>query len=855
IQQELAESQDRYFELYELAPVGYATLDADGRVLFANLTLATQLQVERRRLVGSIFAERVTPDDRERFAAFLAEALQATPTQLSLEVQLRRAEDVPCPVMLRVVASEEERPAIRIAVVDLTDLKKAEERVRERESRLQAVLDTVADGIVTVNADGKIESANAAACRLFRTSPAWLVGRFVHRILPGFIGLAERGRSELLAYRPDASTFSAEVAVTALAPLSARRGLVGVITDVSERKQHEADLEEALTRFRQIAEHIEDAIFVVDANTGQTLYVSPAFAAISGRAQAETEHEQWPCLSLVHAEDRERVAAMASMLRDGKAFDATYRIVRPDGSVRTVSSRAFLLAEQNRITGILHDMTEELRLQAELRQAQRLEAIGTLASGVAHDFNNLLMGVGGCAQLALRRLDPEHPAYGYLRRAVDAILRGANLTRQILRFSDTRRSSDDPVELDTVVMGARDLIHSLVGEQIALSVIAGAPGLTIAADAGDLEQVLLNLASNARDAMPNGGLLVFRTEPQQGGMVALTVRDTGVGMSEETKRRIFEPFFTTKEVGKGTGLGLSTVFAVLRRMGGTISIDSALGEGTTFTLSLPVVIVDESTDEAPDAAPGAGQTILIVDDDPLVRMTVETHVQSLGYRALTASSVTDALRVYTESTPLDVVLTDVMMPGLLGSDLGRILQKSAPGLAVIFMSAHPRHDLVERGYLQAGSRLLAKPFDARELGRALQQALKDKPRARPRLPMRVFVVDDDPDVLDALRDFLALEGHLVSTAQSSSTALERIPVFAPDVVLCDINVDEAMSGLDLVSKLRDEERLSKTVFLAVTGMALNQCGPAARAAGFDDVLTKPLDFHRLSSLLASHVTR
>ena len=516
-----------------------------------------------------------------------------------------------------------------------------------------------------------------------------------------------------------------------------------------------------------------------------------------------------------------------------------------------------MLADQNRITGILHDMTEELRLQAELRQAQRLEAIGTLASGVAHDFNNLLMGVGGCAQLALRRLDPEHEAYGYLRRAVDAILRGANLTRQILRFSDTRRSTDDPVELDAVVMGARDLIHSLVGEQIALSVIAGAPGLAIAADPGDLEQVLLNLASNARDAMPNGGLLVFRTEPQQGGMVALSVRDTGMGMSEETKRRIFEPFFTTKEVGKGTGLGLSTVFAVIRRMGGTISIDSALGEGTTFTLSLPVVIAEPSTNEEgyTDAASGAGQTILIVDDDPLIRMTVETHVQSLGYRALTASSVTDALRIYTENAPIDVVLTDVMMPGLLGSDLGRILQKSAPELAVIFMSAHPRHDLVERGYLQAGARILAKPFDARELGGALQHALQDKPRSRRRSPMRVFVVDDDPDVLDAVRDFLALEGHLVSTAQSSGTALERIPVFAPDVVLCDINVDEQMNGFDLVSKLRDEERLSKTVFLAVTGMALNQCKPAARAAGFSDVLTKPLDFHRLSSLLASHVAR
>jgi two-component system cell cycle sensor histidine kinase/response regulator CckA len=738
-QEELEEAHERYFDLYELAPIGYATLDGEGRVVVANLMLSTLLGVDRRSLLGSKLVERVSSVDRGRFETFHAQALREAPKKLTSELSLRTRNGM-TPVLLEGSASEKSDATLLLAFIDLTNLKRAEEVVSEREARLSAVFETVGDGIVTVGSDGRIESCNGAAARLFGTSSAWLVGQPVEQVIPGFTGRVGHARSELAVERVDGSVFPVEVTVNTLVSHEATR-LVGVISDLSERKVREAN---------------------------------------------------------------------------------------------------------------------ELSLQAELRQAQRLEAIGTLASGIAHDFNNLLMGVGGCAQLALKKLDPEHEAYGYLRRAAGAILRGANLTRQILRFSDTRRSTDEPVELDGIVAGARDLIHSLVGEQIALSVFAGAPGLCIAADPGYIEQVLLNLASNARDAMPDGGALTLRTELEQGGMVALSVRDTGIGMSDETKRRVFEPFYTTKEVGKGTGLGLSTVFAVVRRMGGSIAVESAPGQGTTFTLNLPVVIPEPTSQPAPaaEATRGTGQTILIVDDDPLIRLTVETHVEALGYRALTAANVSDALRVYTEnSQAIDVVLTDIMMPGLLGSDLGRILATRAPELAVIFMSAHPWNALVQQGHLTEDALLLSKPFDARDLGAVLHQVLEGKTPSKPPPALRVFVVDDDADVVDALRDLLEMEGHGVEAAKTARDALVRIPEFAPDIVLCDINFDETMSGLELVSRLHADERLAKTVFLAVTGMAPGQVKSAARAAGFADVLTKPLDFPRLSALLASHVEK
>jgi PAS domain S-box-containing protein len=855
LEEELQTARDNLFELYELAPVGYATLGPDGRVLAANLALSKLLCTDRRRLIGRKLDERMTASDRVQLATFCEGIRRGGLNQGSVKVMLGCGERS-VPVLIKAGATDLRDNGLRVAIVDVTGIERADERVREQEARLNAVFETVIDGVITVGGNGKIISCNAAAARIFRTSRAWLTGLVVTRLIPDFERVVGRGRSELVAQRSNGESFPVEVGVAVMRS-GPQPELVGVIRDVSERRQRESELREALERFQQIAEGIDDAIYVVDANTRKTLYVSPAFETIYGRSAAEAELEPWPRLAWVHEEDRERVGATTSTVAETGSLDMQYRIVRPDGTVRTIRNRAFLMREQRRLTGILHDMTDELALQAELRQAQRLEAIGTLASGVAHDFNNLLMGVGGCAQLALRRLDPEHEAYVYLRRAVDAIMRGASLTRQILRFSDTRRSTEEPIELDAVVSGARDLIHSLVGEQIALTVVTGAPGLLIAADSGDIEQMLLNLASNARDAMPDGGALVFRTEPQQGGMITLSVKDTGVGMDEETKRRIFEPFFTTKEIGKGTGLGLSTVFAVVRRMGGSIGIDSAPGAGTTFHLKLPVVVSTPNSERGEDEARrGQGQTVLIVDDDPLVRLTVETHVESLGYRAVTAGSVADALKLYTDrGQPVDLVLTDIMMPGLLGSDLARILAKSAPSLAVVYMSAHPWQELVRQGHLTENARLLAKPFDARDLGAALYQALRDKPSSRPPKPLRVFVVDDEPDVVDALRDLLEMEGHLVGTSLGSNEAAEGILSFVPDIVLCDLNIEESLSGIELVKKLRDEPALEKTAFLAVTGMSASDSRRLALDAGFEDVLVKPLDFGKLSRVLRSHVKR
>jgi CheY-like chemotaxis protein len=468
-----------------------------------------------------------------------------------------------------------------------------------------------------------------------------------------------------------------------------------------------------------------------------------------------------------------------------------------------------------------------------------------LTSGVAHDFNNLLMGVGGCVKLASKRLDPNHPAAPYLRRAAESILHGASLTRQILRFSDTRPSADGPIELDEVVQSARELVRSLLGEHVRLRVITEAPGVQIAADAGEIEQILMNLASNARDAMPDGGSLTFRT-CSAGDRVELTVSDTGSGMPESVRARAFEPFFTTKEIGRGTGLGLATVFAVAARLGGKVSIDSAEGHGTSIAVSLPIAVRTGSSGLAEAATAGGGKRVLLVENDALVRMTVENQLETLGCHVLSAESVSEAMMLLDDAgDPVDLAIVDVMMPCALGTKLQELLAARHNPLPILFISAHARSELVRHFGLPANAKLLSKPFDAAALGKALTDLCGGAPQP---VRTRVFIVEDNVDIADSLREILESR-YDVHVAYDGAEAVRAIREFEPDLVLCDLELGLDMHGCDVVRALAGDPRLAHTRYLALTGRDPCSCQEQAKAAGFDRVLGKPLDLDHLMELL------
>ena len=365
--------------------------------------------------------------------------------------------------------------------------------------------------------------------------------------------------------------------------------------------------------------------------------------------------------------------------------------------------------------------------EAQLRQSQKLEAVGTLAGGIAHDFNNMLTIISGFTQIAISTLGRDHPVAEDLKNVSDAATSAAGLTRQLLAFSRKQILQPRVLDLDDVVTGMEGMVRRLIGPQITL-VVRSAGATRIKADPGQLEQVLLNLAVNARDAMSHGGTLTIETTlthcPDGRQFVALRVRDTGVGMSDDVRERIFEPFFTTKEVGKGTGLGLSTVYGIVAQSGATIDVESAPGAGTTFTVSFPSVvasIANRNERREDDTLPRGVETVLVVDDEEAVLDFASRTLASCGYVVHSARSGVEALAL-ARTVPFDVLLTDVLMPQLSGPQLVERYHAKYPATCVIYMTGYV-DDVTMRLELDEEVIMIRKPFDAIDLARAVRFAL------------------------------------------------------------------------------------------------------------------------------------
>ncbi|HXE56427.1 MAG TPA: ATP-binding protein, partial [Gemmatimonadales bacterium] len=399
-----------------------------------------------------------------------------------------------------------------------------------------------------------------------------------------------------------------------------------------------------------------------------------------------------------------------------------------------------------RMIGAMSDVTAQREAEAalrrseeQLRQAQKMEAVGRLAGGVAHDFNNLLTSMLGYADLVLAELPAGHPVRADVEEIQRAGQRAASLTRQLLAFSRRQVTRPRPVSLNTVVLDVERMLRRLLGEDVRLT-LELAPRLgTVLADPAQLEQVIVNLAVNARDAMPEGGELSIATADVElteetvrgygfgppGPYVTLTVRDTGVGMSEEVKARIFEPFFTTKELGRGTGLGLATVYGIVKQFGGYIWVESAPGQGSTFTVFFPRVrdTGSESAPEHPGTVPTGTERILLVEDEPAVRGMARRALEALGYRVVEAESGAEALARLAGAGAIDLLVTDVIMADVTGPELAMRIRQERPGLRVLFISGYPDTLRARQVELMPDAAYLQKPFTPDILGRAVRAVL------------------------------------------------------------------------------------------------------------------------------------
>jgi signal transduction histidine kinase/CheY-like chemotaxis protein len=544
--------------------------------------------------------------------------------------------------------------------------------------------------------------------------------------------------------------------------------------------------------------------------------------------------------------DAEAVGKAYQRLQRGEPVDAEYRITRPDGTSRWIRDHASPVRDAAnailRYVGVARDITQERRIEDELRQASKMEAIDTLAAGIAHDFRNLLHGIAGCAAVAERELERHGRVDAYLRQIRDATRRGTALTDQLMAFS--RRQDADrpqPVVVDAFIEGSAPLLMRLVGEQVRVELRLNAPRATIMADPVQLERILMNLASNACDAMPEGGALVIRTDAVTldegdplrqvvgiaGPCVRLEVRDTGTGMDDATRERIFEPFFTTKEVGRGTGLGLSAVFGITRKLGGRVAVDSTLGVGTAFTFWLPRC-ADASTrmPTGPHPVASLSGLALLVEDDPLVRASIRAELEQLGMRVVTAEDPRRALAVVeTLPTPPTLLITDVMMPHMTGPRLAEQLRARFPALRVLLVSAHAAEDLVERGTLAPGTMLLRKPFDQAALARhvidvlaAEAPAVAPGPAVAPSPAVTeamILLVDDDEDGRELLAMLLEREGLRVLVAGDAEAALQLAAEHSGPIglLITDMSLPE-MKGDELARRIRAQRPEVEVLFVS-----------------------------------------
>jgi len=518
-----------------------------------------------------------------------------------------------------------------------------------------------------------------------------------------------------------------------------------------EYQRAKTELRSAETRYRTLVERLPAITYIAEAGVaGRWQYVSPQIESMLGFTAQEwmTNSSLW--LSRVHEEDRDLALAAEKRLQEtGEPYRAEYRMRARDGKVLWFRDEAVLLEVSASslpvMQGVLYDISEYKRLEEQLRQAQKMEAVGQLAGGIAHDFNNLLMVIEAHIDRIRDRLKPSEGLYADAVEVHNAVNRAASLTNQLLAFSRKQLLQPRVLDVSAVLNDVARMLARLLAENIELK-IEIEPGLArVKVDQSQLEQVLVNLAVNARDAMPNGGRLTIQAASvqfdeaqswrhcsvQPGAYVMLAVTDTGTGMDSETQSRIFEPFFTTKGPNKGTGLGLPMVYGVIKQSGGAISVYSEPGKGTTFKIYLPqcTAEIEPQVPEKPFASEvGGTETILLVEDQLAIREVASAYLAGLGFDVLAAPDGEAALRIAaTQQKRIDLVVTDIVMPNMGGQELAMHLRRLYPNAKVLFMSGYPDVAVRQSGSL-AEAEVLQKPFSLKNLAKRARAILDDRPQ-------------------------------------------------------------------------------------------------------------------------------
>ena len=619
----------------------------------------------------------------------------------------------------------------------------------EERSWMRAVLDALPAGLYVVDRQMRVRAWNrpreqgplgvAHEAAIDRDLRDILSGAEGERTVASLRRVFETGREQVETLAPGFQVFEAR-----RVPLLRDGQVTHVLSwfeDVTASRRADEALRESEGRFRTLFEHSPLPMFVYEAGSLRLLAANEELVRLYGYAPDELLSmrvtdlrdpavRQGPPPSWLEAAGGASVqpAIDRHRARDGRALEVV------------VVARPIEMEWRDAHLAVVRDVTAERLLEAQVRQGQKMEAVGRLAGGIAHDFNNLITVVMGFAEMLRRGTAEDDPRRKEVQEIVRAAERAGDLSRQLLTLSRKQPSSPQPVDLREVLSRAERLLRRALGEDVELRCLWQGDVGVVRADPGQLEQVFMNLAVNSRDAMPQGGRLTIsldRGEPGEGAEepgreapVRITVTDTGVGMDEETQSRMFDPFFTTKEPGKGTGLGLATVYGIVTQLGGSVSVRSRPGQGTTFTILLPPAEGEAAGSRArPSSLPGGWETVLVAEDDAPVRRILAGTLRGLGYRVLEASRGLEAVDLCAAEGPVHLLLADVVMPQMSGRELADEVLAAGGQTRVLFVSGHAPEVVERMGGLRPGEIILEKPVSPQDLARAVRRALDGAPAA------------------------------------------------------------------------------------------------------------------------------
>ena len=629
------------------------------------------------------------------------------------------------------------------------------EALRRSEERFRTAFMTGSDAYMIVGRDdGRLIEVNDQFEAVYGYSRREAIGRTSLELglwadplerehLVSEVRRAGRARNvEVLGRRKSGETFPALGSATELTT-DGQVLLLAAVRDLSEQRQAEDDLRRSEAQHRDLVQHAPLGIYRSSPG-GHFLMVNPALAQMLGYDTPE-EMLALNLATELYADPEARDRLIARSARDNEAV-AEVEWKRKDGGLITVRVHVRMIHDDGGylegMEGLVEDVTEQHTLEDQFRQAQRLEAVGRLAGGLAHDFNNVLTVINSYTGLLLEGFDQKDPRYSDLQEISTAARRATALTRQLLAFSRKQVLQTQVLNLNDVVQSLHKMLQRLIGEDVKLAFVPAAALGAVRADVGQLEQVILNLAVNSRDAMPNGGLLTLETanvdldeaycrehvDIAPGSFVMLAVSDTGIGMDAATRSRIFEPFFTTKGPGKGTGLGLATVYGIIKQSGGHVLVYSEPGRGTSFKIYLPRVEelagAREPADNGGEDVPGGRETVLLAEDDSAVRGVVSSVLSQKGYHVLQATDGAAAIELArAHRGDIRLLVTDLVMPGMTGRDLAERLTAGRPNLRVLFMSGYTDDAVIRQRVLEEGAPFLQKPFTPRALATKVREVL------------------------------------------------------------------------------------------------------------------------------------